>query len=88
MALSYNETGKYTSANHQKAKDDNKLTFGEAAKVYSKIRKIKTSAKELNAIYIAHFNRYPEWHHSGFYNGKMGKTYFITKEQLDEISNN
>lgn len=76
--LSYNETGRYTSVRHETAKQDGKVTVGEAAKIISKALGIKVAAKTIRPLS-------PEWHHSGFFRNRMGKTWFFTKEQVEDI---
>lgn len=83
MALSINETGKYTSERHEKAKQSGKLTAGEAARLISKITGEKILASDIKSLAT-------EWHHSGFYKkndrATMGKTYFFTQEQTEKIA--
>lgn len=90
MALA-NQIGlsnKYVSERHAKAELAGKLTAGDANKICKK-NNIKTSAKEIVKMFELHYGYLPEWHHSGFYNGNqgrtMGRTYFFTIEQIEEI---
>lgn len=88
MALSFETTGRYTSERFEAAAMSGKLTSGEAAQ---KLRKkgIKITAKELVEAYTLLYGREPEWHHAGFYKGgngsTMGRTFFFTDEQVEEI---
>lgn len=79
--LSVSITGKYTSVRHAIAKENGKLTAGDAAKMLSKLIKTKVSAKEIVKAYTLIIGREPEWHHAGFYKGahgsKMGRTFFF-----------
>ena len=81
MALSFEQTGKYTSERHERAVQSGKLTAGQAAKIISKITGEKVSAKQLKQYST-------EWHHSGFYSKGMGKTYFFTDEQINNLADN
>ena len=90
--LAFEESGKYVSENHYIA-SKSKLTAGEAVKVIFKKTKIKILAKELQKLYFQEFNKEMEWHHGGFYisnqKGKqMGKTYFISEKDLEQIIDN
>lgn len=77
-----NFSGKFVSENHYKAKQEGKLTAGEAAKIISKRTGKKYLAKDIIPLCT-------EWHHSGLYKKEkkfvMGKTWFITKEHVEEI---
>lgn len=69
-----------------------KMTAGEAAKYITKRVGTKVLAKDVKCLYLAHYGREPEWHHSGFYrggNGKtMGRTFFLSEEEAQTISDN
>lgn len=86
--LSVEVTGKYTSVRHAKAKENGKLTSGEASKTLRK-KGLKISAKELVEVYKLLFGTEPEWHHAGFYKNAgrstMGRTFFFTERQINEI---
>jgi len=88
MALSLNYTGKYTSENHQNAIDNGKLTAGETAKIVSKAVGYKLNVKSLNYLFFEMFGRNPEWHHSGFYGKKMGRTYFYKQDEVQLLITN
>lgn len=68
------------------------LTAGHAAKIISKAVSTKVSAKEVKELYRLHYGCGMEWHHSGFYQGAtgqtMGRTYFISPEETQEIIEN
>ena len=90
--LAFEESGKYVSENHYIA-SKSKLTAGEAVKVILKKTKIKILAKELPKLYYQQFNNPMEWHHSGFYSSnqkgkQMGRTYFISEKELEQIIDN
>lgn len=82
MGLSYAYTGKYTSDRHEAALRNGKLTAGQMAKKLS---------KELGRkIYANDIKEYAdEWHHSGFYKGRngrtMGRTYFFNESSLETL---
>jgi len=92
MALSIESTGLYTSERHAEAKEEGKLTAGEAAKLLSKKLKQKISAKELVEAHTVIYGREPEWHHSGFYKAAgmrkktMGRTFFFEVDELDVLA--
>lgn len=90
MALSFNETGKYTSERHELAKQSGKLTAGEAAKILKK-KGLTISAKETVEAFKLLTGSEPEWHHAGFYKGAngstMGRTFFFTYDQVEMIFN-
>lgn len=69
-----------------------KLTAGEAAKYITKQTGKKVLAKDVKSLYMTHYGREPEWHHSGFYtggNGKtMGRTFFLTEEEAQTLADN
>lgn len=78
-----NEVGlsnKCVSERHHYA-SQHKLTAGEAGKRMTKALKEKVSAKDVKSLYVAHYGREPEWHHSGFYRNTtgrtMGRTFFL-----------
>ena len=80
---------KYVSERHAIA-CQSKLTAGQAAKIL-KNKGCDISAKSIVEAFELLFNSKPEWHHSGFFKGKtgskMGKTYFFTNEQIQEMMN-
>jgi len=76
MALAFEKTGKYVSERHESAKKRGLLTAGAAA---AKIR--KATGSQVSAKQIRQYA--DEWHHSGFYGGKMGKTWFFFPETVD-----
>lgn len=69
-----------------------KLTAGEAAKSLTKKVGTKVLAKDVKSLYMTHYGREPEWHHSGFYtggNGKtMGRTFFLSEEEVQTLADN
>lgn len=69
-----------------------KMTAGEAAKSIAKRVGKKVLAKEVKCLYLAHYGREPEWHHSGFYEGAagrtMGRTFFLSEEEVQAIADN
>jgi len=82
MALATN--GKMVSERHQIA-SQSKMTAGQAVKALKKSG-IQTNAKELVEVFELITGRYPEWHHSGFYSGKMGRTYFFADYQVQDLA--
>lgn len=76
MALSIESTGKYTSSGHHNAELRGLKTAGEAAKIISKKTGKKITAKQIRSSA-------DEWHHSGFYAGKMGKTWFFKDSTIE-----
>ena len=84
-------TNKVVSERHYYA-SLHKLTAGEAAKDLSKVVGKKVSAKDIKELYTEQFGKEMEWHHSGFYKGKygntMGRTFFISKDELEIITKN
>ena len=69
-----------------------KLTAGEAAKLLTKKVGSKVLAKDVKSLYITHYGREPEWHHSGFYQGgsgkTMGRTFFLSEEEVQTLADN
>ena len=89
MALA-NQLGisnKVVSENHHYA-SQSKLTAGEGAKKLSKLLDVKVGAKEIVSAYTLMHGRNPEWHHSGLFKNGMGKTYFFTDAQIDDLAHN
>lgn len=70
----------------------NKMTAGDAAKRMTKALGTKVLAKDVKELYIAHYGREAEWHHSGFYKdggGKtMGRTFFLSEEEVQTLIDN
>lgn len=69
-----------------------KLTAGEAAKSLTKKVGTKVLAKDVKCLYMTHYGREPEWHHSGFYSGTggktMGRTFFLSEEEVQTLADN
>lgn len=93
MALA-NQLGlssKCVSERHYKASYE-KMTAGEAAKYITKRVGRKVLAKDVKALYMTHYGREPEWHHSGFYRGvsgkTMGRTFFLSDEEAQTLCDN
>ena len=84
-------TDKVVSERHFYASQE-KQTAGEAAKNIAKAVKRKVSAKNLREMYDLYYHHEMEWHHSGFHKGTYGKTrgrtFFISKEEIQEIIDN
>ena len=78
MGLSFERTGIYTSEGHENAKRRGMKTAGEAAKIISKRTGKKVGAKDIRKWA-------DEWHHSGFYKGKMGKTWFFNESKIEYL---
>lgn len=93
MALANNMglSAKCVSERHYYASQE-KMTAGEAAKYITKRVGTKVLAKDVKCLYLTHYGREPEWHHSGFYrggNGKtMGRTFFLSEEEAQTIADN
>lgn len=70
----------------------NKLTAGDAAKRMTKALGTKVLAKDVKELYVTHFGREAEWHHSGFYQGgsgrTMGRTFFLSEEEVQALIDN
>ena len=78
MALAFQTTGKYVSERHEIAKQKGLITAGQAAAIISRKTGTKISASEIRPFA-------DEWHHSGFYAGKMGKTWFFRSSTVDHL---
>jgi DNA-binding transcriptional regulator YdaS (Cro superfamily) len=76
MALAFEQTGKYVSEQHESARRRGLLTAGEVAAKIRKATGRQVSAKDLRPYA-------DEWHHSGFYAGKMGKTWFFRPNTIE-----
>ena len=81
MGLSFEITGKYTSERHEAAKRAGKFTAGDAAILLS-----KKLGKKILANNIKPYSK--EWHHSGFYAGGMGKTWFFSQDEINFLIEN
>ncbi len=80
---------KCVSERHYAASQE-KLTAGEAAKYITKRVGSKVLAKDVKCLYLTHYGREPEWHHSGFYQGgrgkTMGRTFFLSEEEAQTLA--
>lgn len=76
MGLAFESTGKYVSERHKAARQRGLYTAGEAAAKIRKISGAQVSAKDIRPFA-------DEWHHSGFYAGKMGKTWFFREDTIE-----
>ena len=88
MALS--KSGKKVSERHEIA-SRYKSTIGDVAQTLrKKYKRDDIKAPYVKSIFIDYYNKYPEWHHSGFFNSSkmMGKTFFLSQEQEIELVEN
>lgn len=79
-------SNKFVSNRHEDAiNDSGKLTIGEVIQLFKKATGLpsQTIRDVINFVFPS-----LEYHHSGFYGKKMGKTYFLNSEQIVKLADN
>ena len=77
---------KFVSKRYEFAdKDALKLTLGQATALFKRATKLST--KEIKDFILDIYDyKEIEWHHAGYYNGKMRKVYFLNAKQIINIA--